>query len=168
MKINLLKYFFPVMFIIATASVSEAVVYEASTLHNGVSRSDTAQGLFYKRWDTIVEDSIYLDLYCRINWLQGFHVKAYNRGTGDYQATDMTLVRTYGSVTINYPILGSNYLEEIKNRFSFIREEKIKPEDEGTGVSKYWDKKDLLVGFTTTGFHYGLTRKTVVDRMDAL
>ncbi len=170
MRINRLNCIFPLIIIFLMMSSAKAVVYEASTLHNGVSRSETVQGMFYNRWDTIIEDSLYLDFYCRINWLQGFQVKAYNRGTGDTQATDMTLVRTYGSVTLNFPILGNNYIDEIKKRVSFESAPEDIPAEEDaekTGFSKYWDKDNLLVGFTTTGFHYGLTRKAAVDRGDA-
>ena len=99
-----------------------ANVYEASTLHNAVSRSDTVQGLFYQRWDKIIEESLYLDLYAKINWLNGFQVNSYNRGSGEYEATEMTLVRTYGSITINYPILTMNYWEEVGKRFDLEKD----------------------------------------------
>lgn len=114
MKINRFRYFFPLIIVFLFHSSSGAVVYEASTLHNGVSRSDTVQGLFYKRWDNIVEDSLYLDLYCRINWLQGFQVKAYNRGTG-YSVNGWIFKIEY-----NMPLGGfhfmvnKNYSEEIR------------------------------------------------------
>ncbi len=147
---------------------THANVYEASTLHNAVSRSDTVQGLFYQRWETIIEESLYLDLYSKINWLSGFQVNSYNRGTGTSEATEMTLVRTYGSITITYPILTMNYFDQISKRFDYEKKEQsIAEEEEGTGISKYWDENALLIGITTTGFHYGLTRKTEVDRGDA-
>lgn len=170
---NKMKRRFCLLLLLSIASLlifhlnAGAVVYEASTLHNAVSRADTVQGLFYDRWDTIIEESLYLDLYCRINWLNGFQVNAFNQGTGETEATEMTLVRTYGSITINYPVLGDNFFDSLKKRISMEKEEKIEPEEEGSGVAKYWEKDNLLIGLTTTGFHYGLTRKTDVDRKEA-
>jgi len=122
-----------------SASLS-AAVYEASTLHNAVSRAETVQQLFLDRWDILKEKNFYIDLYGKINWIFDFSVNTYNSGSGEYESTDMNLVRTYGSLFLVYPV---------------------------TEFRKTEDDSDFLLSFSTTGFHYGLTRDVEIDRGDA-
>ncbi len=130
-------------FVLILSINSSAQVYEASTLHNSVSRSDTVQGLFLDRWDILQGKNFYFDIYGKINWVFGFNVNTYNAGaggTGEYEPTDLNLVRSYGSMTLALP-LG-------KHRES--------PE-----------QTDLIMAFTATGFHYGLTKTLKVERGSA-
>lgn len=125
-------------FIILLCSLNAySAVYEASTLHNSVSRSDTVQELFLERWDTLKKENFYFDIYGKINWVFGFNVNTYNAGNEEYEPTDLNLIRTYGSMTLALPI-GSH------------RESP--------------DKTDLIVALSATGFHYGLTKTLEVDR----
>ncbi len=116
---------------------SYSAVYEASTLHNAVSRSETVQGLFQSRWDMLMEKNFYFDISCTLNWVFGFNVNTWNAGSEEYEPTDLNLVRTYGSMTFALPI--------------------GKSEDPDTPSS-------FMVAFTTTGFHYGLTKTISIDR----
>ena len=119
---------------------SSAEVYEASTLHNSVSRSDTVQELFLKRWDILKEDNFYFDIYGKINWVFGFNVNTYNSGNDEYESTDLNLIRSYGSMTLALPLNGHRQSP---------------------------DETDFIMAFTATGFHYGLTKTLEVDRGDA-
>lgn len=112
-------------------------VYEASTLHNSVSRSNTVQELFLNRWDILKDKNFYFDIYGKINWVFGFDVNTDNSGNYQYEATDLNLVRTYGSMTLALPF-GSQ--------------------------SEPSDKTAFLMAITATGFHYGLTKTLKVDR----
>ena len=114
-----------------------SAVYEASTLHNSVSRAETVQDLYMKRWGVLKDKNFYFDIYGKINWVFNFDVNTYNAGKDKTEATDLRLVRSYGSMTLAIP-LGS-YRE--------------KPED-----------SDMVLALTTTGFHYGLTKNIDVDR----
>jgi hypothetical protein len=114
-----------------------SAVYEASTLHNSVSRSETVQDLYIKRWKILQEENFYFDIYGKINWVFGFDVNTINAGTDQIEATDLRLTRTYGSMTLAVPIGGH----------------RATPED-----------NDLIVAFTATGFHYGLTKDITIDR----
>ena len=144
-----------------------AAVYDASTLHDAVSRSETVQELFFARWNTIREKTACFDLYGIINWVPGYMIKSYNSGNGQYQDVDMTLVRTYGSVTVGYPLLKGYNFEGVKKIFSTptgqaeaesAEKEKMKPAREET---------DPFLAFTASGFHYGLTRSVEVNRGSA-
>jgi hypothetical protein len=144
-------------------SMALTATYEASTLHNAVARSETVLDLFYDRWSRIEEMELYFDWYGKINWVDDFKVYAINAGTGKREAVNMTLVRTYGSITINYPILGGYEGADIQERLKYGTGKYKKEEGEG-GL---WKPKNLILGFTTTGFHYGLTRESTVDRGSA-
>ncbi len=139
-----------------------AAVYEASTLHNAVSRSETVQDLFSERWKLIEEQELYFDFYGKLNWVPGFKINTINKGTGEKEAVDMRLIRTYGSVTVNYPIIGGYEGKTIAERMRKGPGAKKKSEEGGL-----WKPKNLILGFTATGFHYGLTSETSVDRGDA-
>lgn len=114
-----------------------SAVYEASTLHNSVSRSETVQDLYVKRWKVLQEENFYFDIYGKINWVFGFDVNTINAGSSQIEVTDLRLTRTYGSMTLAMPIGGH----------------RATPED-----------NDFIIAFTTTGFHYGLTKKIDIDR----
>jgi hypothetical protein len=119
---------------------SSAEVYEASTLHNSVSRSDTVQELFLERWDILKGENFYFDIYGKINWVFGFNVNTYNSGNNEYESTDLNLIRSYGSMTLAIPINGHRQSPE---------------------------ETDFIMAFTATGFHYGLTKTLEVDRHEA-
>lgn len=143
-----------------------AVVYEASSLHDAVGRSETVQDLFFERWSTIIDRQLYFDMYGKINWIPNFSVNTVDRATGEKKAVDMRLVRTYGSLTVNYPILGGYEGTDFSSRLaagSSVPAETKESETE----SGLWKPKNLVLGLTMTGFHYGLTRATDVDRGDA-
>ena len=156
---------------------SEATIYESSTLHNSIKRSETVQDIFIERWDKIIQESLYFDLYGRINWVNGFKVNTQNQGSGEIETTDLTLVRTYGGISINFPILGSDYLQSISDRFDIddAIEAEIEKYDKSPNKKRKknkksprsWQDNDLIIGLTTAGFHYGLTRQTSVYRGDA-
>lgn len=114
-----------------------SAVYEASTLYNSVSRSETVQDLYMKRWETNKEKNFYFDIYGKINWVFDFDVNSYNAGTDKYEATELRLTRTYGTMTLALPI---------------------------TGFRETPDKSDFIIALSTTGFHYGLTRDIDVRR----
>jgi hypothetical protein len=140
-----------------------SATYEASTLHNAVARSETVLDLFHDRWNRIEEMELYFDWYGKINWVDDFKVYAINAATGERETVNMTLVRTYGSITINYPILGGYEGADIRERLKYGTGKYKKEEEEG-GL---WKPKSLIIGFTATGFHYGLTRESTVDRGSA-
>ncbi len=144
-----------------------AAVYEASTLHNAVARSETVLDLFFERWERIHNMDLYFDWFGKINWVQGFHVNSVNRGNGEKQAVDMRLVRAYGSLTVNIPVIGGYGKEDIKKRLRYgtgkyaeLEDPEGKQKEEGG----YVKPKNLILGFTATGFHYGLTRQGTVNR----
>lgn len=138
------------------------VAYEASTLHNAVSRSETAQGLFAERWKTILAGDLFFDLYGRINWIPAFKVNTVTM-TGEKRTVPMTLVRTYGSLSL---ILRSeNDTPAGYTPPSETPAEAAAPVRTPREAAARGDGFGL--GFTTTGFHYGLTRKTTINRGDA-
>jgi len=167
-------YFTALILILITVMPLRAAVYEASSLHNAVSRSETVLDLFYDRWERIQDMDLYFDLYGKINWVHNFKVYAVNQGNNQREAVDMRLVRTYGSMTINIPLFRS---------YSGTMQQRLKP-----GTGDYGDIKgkeqqesallhqepqqqeslisqnNLILGLTATGFHYGLTREGTVDR----
>ncbi len=157
--------FFTLLFLNMTINI-HAAVYEASTLHNAVARSETVLDLFFERWERIEEMELYLDWYGKINWVDKFKVKAVNAGNGQKQDVPMRLVRTYGSFTLNYPLLGGYEGKDMQERLKKGTGKYQKPEEEEKGEQKTanWEPKNLIVGFTATGFHYGLTRKGEVNR----
>ena len=119
---------------------AQAEVYEASTLHNSVSRSETVMDLFFKRWDTIQERELYCDIYGKINWVPGFQIKSINKGTGERMAVDMRLVRSYGSISLNYPIIGGYKGKNIKERMANRKATENKNADNETDIE---DKENL-------------------------
>lgn len=161
-------------FVIFSSVSLHAAVYEASSLHNAVSRSETVLDLFYDRWERIQDMNLYFDLYGRINWVHNFKVYAVNQGNNQREAVNMRLVRTYGSMTINIPLLRS---------YTGTMQERLKPGTGDYGDIKGNEQRDsallhqeqqqeeglvsrnnLILGLTATGFHYGLTREGTVDR----
>ncbi len=176
---------FAALFALIPSLPLSAAVYEASTLHNAVSRSETVLDLFYERWERIQDMELYFDWYGKINWVDDFKVNAVNAGTGQRQAVPMTLVRAYGSVTLNFPLLGGYEGADMQQRLKYgtgkYRDAQKssgqpsmrKPGDQGIDASSaqgeqasesYWKPRNLILGFTATGFHYGLTRKGEIDR----
>ncbi|MGL4370291.1 MAG: hypothetical protein ACRCUT_11570 [Spirochaetota bacterium] len=153
---------------------SPAAVYEASSLHNAVGRSETVQDLFFERWETILERQLYVDVYGKINWLNDFKVNTVNGATGKTESVPMTLVRSYGSLTVDIPVWGGYDKEEVKARVdkgTSTKEKKEKKEKKKADTKEIEEDagglvqpKNFQVAFTTTGFHYGLTRKTSIDR----
>lgn len=117
-----------------------SAVYDASTLYNSVTRAETVQDLFLQRWGILSEKNFYFDIYGKINWVFGFDVNTINAGTGQTEPTDLRLTRTYGSMTLALPF---GKKDDPKEPSSF------------------------LVALTTTGFHYGLTKKIEIDRGSA-
>ncbi len=156
MKRHLLTCFLFPFFLAAGSSTLSAAVYEASTLHNAVSRSETVQDLFYQRWDLIQERELYFDFYGKLNWVHGFQINTINKGTGEKESIDMRLIRTYGSISVCYPVLGGYQGSNLSERIAG------KPKEEKEGG--LWKPKNLVLGFTATGFHYGLTSESRVNR----
>lgn len=124
-------------FILLLIKNASSEIYEASTLHNSVSRSNTVQELFLNRWDILKEENFYFDIYGKINWVYGFNINTYNSGKNQYEPTDLNLVRTYGSMTLAFPF--------------------------GSQIGSS-EKSSFLIAVTATGFHYGLTKTLKVDR----
>jgi len=151
--------------ILLLSSPAFSVTYEASTLHNAVARSETVLDLFYERWNRIQDMELYFDWYGKINWVKDFKVYAENAATGKREAVDMTLVRTYGSITINFPILGGYEGDDMRERLKHGTGKYKKEEEEVDGG--LWKPKSLILGLTATGFHYGLTRESKVNRGQA-
>jgi hypothetical protein len=174
----------------AIISSSDAAVYEASTLHNAVARSETVLDLFFERWERIQNMELYFDWYGRLNWVQGFNINAVNQGTKQKESVDMRLVRAYGSITVNIPVIGGYSGEDMRKRLQYgtgkyaqieeasqignapqIEEANGIVRDKGApGGGKKADEggwikpKNLILGFTATGFHYGLTREGTINR----
>ncbi|MGB4269863.1 MAG: hypothetical protein WBK20_11875, partial [Spirochaetota bacterium] len=134
-------------------------VYEASTLHNAASRSQTVQQIFYQRWDTIFSNYLHFDSYIQLNWVYDFYVNAYNRGTGTTQAVPMRLVRTFSDVALLFSVYtpATESLDETQ------------PVDitDVTTFRKPWVDNSILLGFTVCGYHYGLTRTVEINRGSA-
>jgi len=138
-KFNFFWLFIIVILFSVPCSVFGAA-YEASTLHNSVSRSESVQKLFYERMDLVKDNKWNFDFFGNINWVPGFKIYSANRETGERQSVDMRLIRTYGSLTYMHPF----------------------------GSSENGKKSsDIMAGLTMTGYHYGLTRKTQINRGDA-
>jgi len=117
-----------------------AETYEASTLHNAVSRSETVLGLFIDRWKFLEDKNFYFDIYGKVNWTYDFNVNTYNSGSGEYEAIDLNLVRTYGTMTLALPLTG------------------FRNADRDT---------DFIIALSMAGFHYGLTKDVDIDRGSA-
>ncbi len=160
--------FAAIVLIASLRSSSPATVYEASTLHNAVARSETVLDLFFERWARIQEMDLYVDWYGKLNWVNGFEINALNSGSGASEAVDMRLVRAYGSITINIPILGGYESGDMQKRLRYGTGKYSQIEDpdgtQPTGDEGYVKPKNLILGFTATGFHYGLTREGTIDR----
>ncbi len=150
------------LFITSTLS---AEVYEASTLHNAVARSETVLNLFYQRWEQMESREQYFDTYLKLNWVKDFNINTFNSGSGEYEPVGMTLVRTYSSMTLSFPLTGTysgkNSIERLQDGAAYIPPKA----DQDTETRKtLWNPRSLVIGFTATGFHYGLTRKAQIDR----
>lgn len=144
-------------------SAAYPVAYEASTLHNSVSRSETVTNLFFERWDKIRQKESYLDWYGKINWVNDFKISTVD-AAGVKRTIPMELVRTYGSITINYPVIGGYEGADWNERLSGKRKKETAEEEAGTGAFGLWRPKNLIAGFTASGFHYGLTRSEKINR----
>ena len=129
-------------FISYTTDSLFAAAYEASTLHNAVARSENVQSLFVDRWSLIQENNWNLDFFGRINWVPDFQVYDVD-ASGDKTAVNMRLIRTYGGFT---------YLHNFGK------------EKTGGGML---EPGRIRAGFTTIGYHYGLTRSVEIDRGSA-
>jgi len=113
------------------------LAYEASELHNSVSRSETISNLFIENWEKIKEENFFLYMDGRINKVTDFAINTYNSGTGKYEERKLNLIRTYGNLTLAIPI-------------GKFRKDK--------------NESDLLIALSTSGFHYGLTADVDIDR----
>ncbi|MCU0846193.1 MAG: hypothetical protein MUC76_14885 [Spirochaetes bacterium] len=140
------------------------VAYEASTLHNAVSRSETVQGLFAERWKVILDRHPYVDIYGRINWIPAFKVNTVTM-TGEERTVPMTLVRTYGSLSVILPVGPRKPAEPAAGDPGDAPAEGTLPAPAAPASPAR--RQGLALGFTATGFHYGLTRQTTVNRGDA-
>jgi hypothetical protein len=120
-------------FLIIAGSNSRAEVYEASSLFNAVTRAETIQDIFFKRWEENRGQFSYalIDLYGKWIWDDNFKVRTYNRGSKSYDTTDMELNRSYGGLTIALPIFFAD---------------------------KTQHKTDWVIALNLTGYRYGLTR----------
>lgn len=146
------------LFAVNTGSFAQ-YVYEASTLHNAASRSQTVQQIFYQRWDTIFSNYLHFDAYIQLNWVYDFYVNSYNRGTGTTQAVPMRLVRTFSDIALLLPV----YTPVTQ------KPDEAQPVDI-TDVSTFrkpWVDNSILLGFTACGYHYGLTRTVDINRGSA-
>ncbi len=135
-------------------------VYEASTLHNAASRSQTVLHIFYERWDSMLSNYLHFDAYINLNWVYDFYVNTYNRGTGQKEAVPMRLVRTFSDLIFLFPAYSPH---------------DVTPSDESQPVDitdvttfrKPWAYNTVLLGFTLCGYHYGLTRSVKINRGSA-
>ncbi|MEW6525971.1 MAG: hypothetical protein AB1444_04795 [Spirochaetota bacterium] len=134
-------------------------VYEASSLHNAASRSQTVQQIFYQRWDTIFSNYLHFDAYINVNWVFNFYVNTYNRGTGQKEAVPMRLVRTFSDLAMLFSV------------YTPVTEtpDETQPVDitDVTTFRKPWVNNSILLGFTACGYHYGLTRSVEINRGSA-
>lgn len=153
--------------VLSVPAYVSAASYEASSLFNSVGRSETVQDLFFERWETILDRQLYIDLYGKINWVNDFKVHTINQGNGQPQTIPMTLVRTYGSLTIDIPVLGGYDNTELTKRLNKGSSGNADDQESDSSGGGLWKPKNLQVAFTATGFHYGLTRKAAVDRGSA-
>lgn len=117
-----------------------AEVYEASTLHNSVSRSETVLSLFADRWKLLEDKNFYFDIYGKINWTYDFNINTFNSGNNEYEPVDLNLIRTYGTMSLAYPVTEFRSAER---------------------------DNDLIIAFSMAGFHYGLTKDVEIDRGSA-
>lgn len=143
-------------------------VYEASTLHNAVSRSETVLNLFYHRWSQMESREQYFDTYLKLNWVKDFNINTYNSGSDEYEPVEMTLVRTYSSMTVSFPLTGTyrgkNSRQRLEDGAAYIPP---KVDEDTETRETLFNPRSLVFGFTATGFHYGLTRKAEIDRGSA-
>ncbi|MCL2025861.1 MAG: hypothetical protein FWG92_03545 [Leptospirales bacterium] len=128
--------------LLCIASASFAAVYDASSLHNSVKRSSSVKDLFLERWNLIEENKYCFDLFGTLNWVNNFQIYTISRQPGQEgvkKPEDMRLVRTYGGLALLIPL-------------SFDTQNK---------TAKY------MLGLSTAGYHYGLTKRSTVRRGDA-
>ena len=125
--------------LLCVGTTSFAAVYEASNLHNSVKRSSSVKDLFLQRWDYIEENRYCFDLFGTLNWVSNFQIFTTDRRSHEKKPEDMRLVRTYGGLALLIPL-------------GF---------DDTTNTANY------ILGFSTLGYHYGLTKKSTVKRGDA-
>ena len=134
---------FVLAILLCIGTASFAAVYDASNLHNSVKRSSSVKDLFLDRWDYIEENRYSFDFFGTLNWVNNFQIFVTDRQTHDKKPMDMRLVRTYGGLAFLAPI-----------SYSY-------DEDSDTKTA------DFMLGFSTCGYHYGLTKKSTVKRGDA-
>ncbi|MCL2155965.1 MAG: hypothetical protein FWH53_09900 [Leptospirales bacterium] len=137
-----MKLYLPIILFFCISSVSFAATYDASTLHNSVKRSSSVKDLFLDRWDYIEENRYCLDLFGTINWVNNFQIYTTSRQPGQVglkKPEGMRLVRTYSGIAFLIPL---SYDTET-------------------------DTADFLLGFSTYGYHYGLTKKASIKRGSA-
>ncbi len=154
-----LKILFCICLCTLHTSVYAQYVYEASTLHNAASRSQTVQQIFYQRWDTILSNYLRFDAYIQLNWVYDFYINSFNRGTSNSQAVPMRLVRTFSDMAVLFPVYSPD--KETPDETQPI---------DITDTSPYrtpWDNNSVLLGFTACGYHYGLTRTVEINRGSA-
>lgn len=157
-KIYIITFFCTYLFTFNSVVYAQ-FVYEASTLHNAASRSQTVQQIFYERWDTMLDNYLHFDAYINLNWVYDFYVNTYNRGTGKKEAVPMRLVRTFSDVSMLFSV------------YTPVTEtpDETQPVDitDVTTFRKPWVNNSILLGFTLCGYHYGLTRSVEIDRGSA-
>lgn len=157
-KITILQLMIQFLLLFSNISSYAQFTYDASTLHNAASRSQTVEQFFFQRWNYITNNYLRFDAYININWVHDFYVNSYNHGTGKTEATPMRLIRTFSDLIVLFPL--------------YTPEQSATPdefENDNTNASvssfrKPWDNNTFLIGFTACGYHYGLTRTTRVNR----
>jgi len=120
-------------------AASFAAVYDASTLHNSVKRSSSVKDLFLERWDYIEENRYCFDFFGTLNWVNNFQIYTTNSQVpSEKKPQSMRLVRTYAGLAFLVPI---SY--------------------DSDGAAEF------ILGFSTYGYHYGLTKKATIKRGEA-
>ena len=130
-----------VILFLCISSVSFAAVYDASTLHNSVKRSTSVKDLFLERWEYIEENRYCFDFFGTLNWVSNFQIYTTSRQTGQKTPQDMRLVRTYSGLAFLVPLAYDNEADT--------------------------ETAEFLLGFSTYGYHYGLTKKAAIRRGEA-
>ena len=134
-----MRLFILITLMLCIGMTSFAATYDVSTLHNSVKRSSSVKDLFLGRWDFIEENRYCFDLFGTLNWVNNFQIYITDRQTGVKKPEDMRLVRTYGGLAFLVPF----------------------------GLDSETNTADFMLGFSTAGYHYGLTKKSTVKRGNA-
>ena len=183
-----MRLFLLIILLFYSAS-SFASVYEASTLHNAVNRSSSVKDLFIERWSLIEENRYSFDMFGTLNWVNDFQIFTTNRQTGEKHPEDMRLVRTYGGLAYLFPLRSKSNTNANTNRtITTIAniytdtdtdiDSDINNDDDvvdsdiisdlyASHIVGYRKKPNFLLGFSTYGYHYGLTKSASVKRGDA-